>query len=169
MTTISNKPGIIIPKYTHYSSDGLGRDNYIGYNNGGFIDKLHKVQGKSNYNINSINRYLNTKRNVAPFKYRSDGTGRDNYVLHEHGGLEKDHKPLKNYHLKDFLRREGGNSVNFVANPMKEGIKAKTLYISKKEFNTIKNIKSLEKNLEDRLYHPKDINAKEDFHKYLLF
>ena len=98
-------------------------------------------------------------------KYRSDGTGRDNYVLHEHGGLEKDHKPLKNYHLKDFLRNERGNSVNFLASGMAEGVKPKTLYISKKEYSVIKSIKYLEKDLEERLYQPKDVNSKEDLHK----
>lgn len=165
MTSLSNKPGVFIPKYTHYSSDGFGRDNYIDYNNGGFLDKLNKVKGKDNYEANSITRYFNQKRNVAPLKYRSDGSGRDNYVLHEHGGLEKDHKALRNYHLKDFLRNEGGNNVNFKASPMREGVRPKTLYISKKEYNVIKSVKSLEKNLEDRLYHPKDVHSKEDIHK----
>ena len=165
MTNVPKKPGVLNPKYTHYCTDGFGRDNYIDYNNGGFIDKLSKVKNKSNYETNSINRYFNTKRNVAPLKYRSDGTGRDNYVLHEHGGLEKDHKPLKNYHLKDFLRNERGNSVNFLASGMAEGVKPKTLYISKKEYSVIKSIKYLEKDLEERLYQPKDVNSKEDLHK----
>jgi len=165
MTSVSNKPGIFSPKYTHYNIDGFGRDNYINYNNGGFLDKLSKVQGKNNYESNSITRYYNTKRNVAPFKYRSDGTGRDKYVLHEHAGLERDHKPLKNYHLKDFLRNEGGNNVNFMASAMQEGVRPKTLYISKKEFSVIKSIKNLEKSLEERLYQPKDVHSKEDLNK----
>jgi len=110
-------------------------------------------------------RQFNTKRNVAPFKYRSDGSGRDNYVLHEHGGLERDHKSLKAFHLKDFLRREGGNNVNFLACPIKEGIRPKTLYLSRKAYSVIKSIKILEKNLEERLYKPKDVNSKEDLYK----
>ena len=162
---MTSKAGVINPKYTHYSSDGFGRDNYIDYNNGGFLDKLNKVKGKDNYETTSITRYFNTKRNVAPLKYRSDGSGRDNYVLHEHGGLERDHKALKNYHLKDFLRSERGNSVNFIASPMIEGVRPKTLYISRKEYGLIKSVKSLEKNLEERLYHPRDVKSREDLHK----
>ena len=162
---MTTKPGIFIPKYTHYNPDGFGRDNYIDYNNGGYLDKLNKVKNKSNYESNSITRYFNTKRNVAPLKYRTDGSGRDNYVLHEHGGLERDHKALKNYHLKDFLRNENGNSVNFYASAMREGVKPKTLYISKKEYSVAKSLKYLEKDLEDRLYHPKDVHSKEDIHK----
>lgn len=162
---MTSKAGVFIPKYTHYSSDGFGRDNYIEYNNGGFLDRLNKVKGKDNYEATSITRYFNTKRNVAPLKYRSDGSGRDNYVLHEHGGLEKDQKALKNYHLKDFLRNEGGNNVNFIASPMIEGVRPKTLYISRKEYGVIKSVKSLEKNLEERLYHPRDVQSREDLHK----
>jgi hypothetical protein len=153
------------PKYTQYSADGFGRDTYIGYNNGGFLDKLSKLKAKDNFETFSINRHFNTKRNVAPFKYRSDGSGRDNYVLHEHAGLERDYKGLKSYHLKDFLRKEGGNNVNFLASPTKEGIRPKTLYISKKAYSAIKNMKILEKNLEERLYKPKDVHSKEDLYK----
>jgi hypothetical protein len=165
MTSSSNKPGIFIPKYTHYSVNGYGRDTYINYNNGGFLNKLEDINLKDNYNTFSINKYYNTKKNIPPFKYRSDGTGRDKYILHEHGGLEKDHKPLKNYHLKDFLRNEGGNNVNFTSSPMQEGVRPKTLYLSKKEFCVIKNIKILEKNLEDRLYKPKDAQSKDNLYK----
>ena len=72
---------------------------------------------------------------------------------------------LKNYHLKDFLRNEGGNNVNFMASAMQEGVRPKTLYISKKEFSVIKSIKNLEKSLEERLYQPKDVHSKEDLNK----
>ena len=34
MNSTISKPGVFIPKYTHYAPDGLGRDNYIIYNNG---------------------------------------------------------------------------------------------------------------------------------------
>lgn len=93
------------------------------------------------------------RKNVAPFKYYSDGTGRDGYVLHEHGGLERNYKPLKNYHLKDFLRTPESGVFNFKADPLKEGVAVKTLYVSKKEFDRNQSIKALEKNIVRRLYY----------------
>jgi hypothetical protein len=152
-STTTSKAGVFIPKYTQYSPDGFGRDFYIIYNNGGLLDKLNKVKIKDNYDVISTVRYFNTKRNVAPFKYRSDGSGRDTYVLHEHGGLERDHKSLKTYHLKDFLRRPESHSFNFRSSPMREGVNNKTLYLSRKENNQNQKIKSIEKDLAERLYY----------------
>jgi hypothetical protein len=153
MNSTNSKSGVFIPKYTTYGPDGFGRDNYITYNNGGLFDKLNKIKLEEKFNIPSSIRYFNMKRNLAPFKYRSDGTGRDTYVLHEHAGLEKDHKSMKTYHLKDFLRRPESHSFNFRSSPMREGIKEKTLYISQKEHGAHKQLKSIEKSLSDRLYY----------------
>jgi hypothetical protein len=69
---------------------------------------------------------------VAPFNYYSDGTGRDSYVVHESGGLKRDSKPMKTFHLKNFLRTSDSNIFNFRASPMKEGVAKKTLYVTKK-------------------------------------
>ena len=44
------------------------------------------------------------RKQSAPFKYYSDGSGRDGYVLHESGGLEKNHKSTNEFKFKDFLR-----------------------------------------------------------------
>ncbi len=153
MNSANSYQGVIIPKYTTYGPDGFGRDKYIIYNNGGFLDKLNKITITEKYEYPSSIRYFNTKRNVAPFKYRSDGSGRDTYVLHEHAGLEKDHKSLRTFHLKDFLRRPESHSFNFRSSPMKEGMTHNTLYISKKEHDATLKIKSLEKSLADRLYY----------------
>jgi hypothetical protein len=35
----------VAPKYTVYSPDGLGRDMYINYNNGGFLKQGVKIYG----------------------------------------------------------------------------------------------------------------------------
>jgi len=169
MNSCKSKPGVFIPKYTAYGPDGFGRDNYINFNNGGLLDKLHKVKEKVNYDIPSTIRYFNTKRNVAPFKYRSDGTGRDSYVLYEHGGLERDHKSLKTYHLKDFLRRPETHSFNFRSSPLREGVNAKSLYISKKEFDSNVQIKSLENSLADRLFYSHKPKFSIDTNKYFNY
>lgn len=147
-----NKNFAIIPKYVNYYNDGFGRDTYVKLDNGGFLNKICKIKSVDKYDHNSINRYYNTKRNVAPFKYRSDGSGRDNYVLNEHGGLERDQKSLKNYHLKDFLRPTP-QKFNFCNDPLKEGVQEKTLYQSKKAFYAGNKNRSLEKSLAERLYY----------------
>ena len=116
-----------VPKIPNFITDGFGRDNYINSNNGGFYFK-EKIPNKEKFKIPSIYKYFNTQLNTAPLKYRSDGTGRDYYVLHEHGGLEKDHLSLKNFKLKTFLRQEGSDKFNFSNDPLREGIKEKTLY-----------------------------------------
>ena len=70
------------PKYTHYNPDGCGRDSFIILNNGGLQRgdvKSLKIAG--NLGITKKMDYHSLKRNVAPFKYRSDGSGRDSYVL----------------------------------------------------------------------------------------
>lgn len=148
-----NKNSMPIPKYSNYQNDGFGRDSYIKLDNGGFLNKLNKVKLIENFDKNSTIRYYNTKRNVAPFKYRSDGTGRDNYVLHEHGGLERDQMPLKNFHLKEFLRKPNSTNFNFYNDPMKEGVQEKTLYETKKAFFNGNKNRELEKQLADRLYY----------------
>lgn len=149
----STKNANPIPKYVNYYNDGYGRDTYVKLDNGGFLSKIYKVKSVEKYDHNSMNRYYNTKRNIAPFKYRSDGSGRDNYVLHEHGGLERDQKALKNYHLKDFLRNPTSQKFNFYNDPMKEGVQEKTLYETKKAFFCGNKNRSLEKSLAERLYY----------------
>jgi hypothetical protein len=147
------KSSSIIPKYVNYYNDGFGRDTYVKLDNGGFLNKIVKVKSIEKFDVNIINRYINTKKNVAPFKYRSDGTGRDNYVLHEHGGLERDQKSLKNFQLKDFLRNPESTKFNFFNDPLKEGVNEKTLYESKREFYASNKNRTLEKDLAYRLYY----------------
>jgi hypothetical protein len=142
------------PKYTRYTSDGLGRDQYINYNNGGFLQANYMgIALRDQYDVPKHKAYYSMKRNVAPFKYWSDGSGRDSYVLHESGGLKRDHKALTNYHLKDFLRTAESAIFNFKSSPIREGVSAKTLYISKKEMGQNVKIKKLEKGLVNRLYN----------------
>ena len=68
------------PKHSIYNNDGTGRDKYISTNNGGF--------SKVSYNTNKIilksQNYCaskNSVRNIAPIKYRGDGSGRDYYII----------------------------------------------------------------------------------------
>ena len=141
------------PQFVQYSTDGLGRDTYIGYNNGGFWKKnIYNIQYKPNYPIYHPKRTISFHHEPAPFTYYSDGSGRDTYVLRNNAGLTKPYKSISQYHLKDFLRTPDSCIFNFKSNPLKEGIRAKTIYVSQKEMNNTKHIKTIENGLVDRLY-----------------
>ena len=92
-------------QYIKYHTDGNGRDLYISSNSGGFcktyshgLDKKESYPGKIKY------KYTNVKVHNAPCTYRSDGSGRDSYILRESGNLRAEVKSLSSFHLKDFLR-----------------------------------------------------------------
>ena len=149
----TSKQGIFNPRYTKYTGDGIGRDKYIIFNNGALLDKISKIKIQDNFHTLSNTRYYNLQKNVAPLKYISDGSGRDSYVLFESGGLEKNHKSLKSYHLKDFLRKNNSESILFHTNHLKEWVNPKTLHFTKKENEFFHQKKNLEKELVDRLYY----------------
>ena len=84
------------PKYSHYFSNGSGRDNFIGYNNGGFsIPKIHGKFDATNFmrlgNLGGGATSGNTSPRMEPkpLEYRSDGTGRDSYIVCNSGGLKQ--------------------------------------------------------------------------------
>ena len=102
------------PSFTAYNSNGEGRDIYIQYNNGGFWkmdilpgQNINKNSTGSNYRFRSLNH------RAAPFKYLSDGSGRDSYISCNDGGLKLNSKPLTNYHLIDFLRGDNNNFLEW--------------------------------------------------------
>jgi len=78
------------PGYASYMGDGSGRDNYIILNNGGLArnDKAcmqvaKKYGGGRDYSPKPF-------KPTPSFKYQSDGSGRDSYVIKNHGGLVSD-------------------------------------------------------------------------------
>ena len=85
------------PKYTHYYSDGTGRDTFVGYNNGGFcVPRLfNPQQGTAFMRMGSPRLGGQPQKQVSaspriepmPVEYRSDGTGRDSYIVCNSGGL----------------------------------------------------------------------------------
>jgi hypothetical protein len=135
------------PKMAQYSHDGKGRDIYIGYNNGGFWSK--NIKAPSSTALGDANTKFYTKfssRNVAPFTYVSDGSGRDNYVVFENGGLKRNYKSLNEFQLKDFLRESKYDTPKFD----KKRIIAN--YVSKAETESNNLLKQVEKQLINRLY-----------------
>lgn len=88
-----------------YNTNGKGRDLYISSNDGGFCREYsHSLDIKEHYPVRVKYKFSNVKLHPAPVTYRSDGGGRDSYILREAGGLRKEIKSLNSYHLKDFLR-----------------------------------------------------------------
>ena len=92
-------------KYLTYQTDGKGRDIYISSNSGGFAKQYsHGIELKESFPLKVKYRQQNHPKEAVPLVYRSDGSGRDSYILSMAGGLRKEVKGLKAYSLKDFLR-----------------------------------------------------------------
>ena len=68
---------------------------------------ITKYSNQSNYRFRSLNH------RAAPFKYQTDGSGRDSYISFNDGGLRINTKPLTNYHLSDFLRQDNNNLLEW--------------------------------------------------------
>ena len=78
--------------------DGSGRDGYIILNNGG-LTKEPKMgimwNIKANRSPRSKQVSLKSSKPTPTFKYKSDGSGRDSYVIQNSGGLVKDFRSSK--------------------------------------------------------------------------
>jgi len=84
------------PKFSHYGSDGMGRDSYIYCNSGGLITVKSKPDIFFRKPQNDRPRkYVSPspRYDGKPFKYYSDGSGRDFYVTHNSGGLHLQYTP----------------------------------------------------------------------------
>jgi len=132
------------PRFPLYQSDGLGRDFYIKYTNGGFWEDQFVLSKKPDYIRPKYNNFHSLFHMAAPFKYWGDGSGRENYILKCNGFIH-DQKPLCSYSLTDFLR----NGINFQGVPDNFG---KKLYLSLAEIKYNQQLKNLQKKLVKRLY-----------------
>jgi hypothetical protein len=139
------------PNFNAYNSNGEGRDIYIQYNNGGFW-KMDILPGQNinQYSRGSNYRFRSLNHRAAPFKYLSDGSGRDSYISCNDGGLKLNSKPLTNYHLIDFLR---GDNDNFLEWNRTGTNWNKKHYMSKAEIKHNKLVKKIENGVIDRLYN----------------
>ena len=79
------------PKFSHYYSNGSGRDNFIMYNNGGFAEPRYHNPARST----AYMRYKafatvspSPRKEAQPIEYRSDGSGRDSYIVLNSCGLK---------------------------------------------------------------------------------
>lgn len=104
------------PSFNSYTHDGLGRDTYIGFNNGGFWNQC--ILPGTSMNTPSIQqriRYQSTPHEtfVPPFRYICDGSGRDSYIICNSGGLVKNSTSMMNLKLKDILRGPNHSIIKY--------------------------------------------------------
>jgi hypothetical protein len=154
------------PRMSHYEADGNGRDIYINHNNGGFWTQ--GVKQPSQPSLAQISNKYTVRisgKNIAPFKYHSDGSGRDSYVLFRSGGLNNDFKALNEFHLKDTLRTPASCIFEFKDNPTRDGIRTNTVYVSKQEYEVNKILRKNETGIIKRLY----TNEKHKFMYYNIY
>lgn len=132
------------PRFPLYQSDGLGRDFYIKYTNGGFWENQFVISKKPNYVRPKYSNFHSLFHMAAPFKYWGDGSGREHYIL-KCNGLFHDQKPLCSYTLTDFLRN--GKNINGTPDNYR-----KKVYMSLSEIKYNQQLRNLEKKLVNRLY-----------------
>ena len=124
-----------------YQTDGLGRDGYITYNNGGFW-KNKQIKLKEVYPP-KIKPVFHTLFHLPPpFQYHSDGSGRDTYIIEHNGGLIKQFEPLLNQKLPKFLRSNAENNI----------LKRKIFFsISQRRY--LNKLKRIQNDVVNRLYN----------------
>jgi hypothetical protein len=83
------------PKNQFYHANGGGRDGYITHDNGGSCCRKPNAQGLKirptfrNNHVSLLNRTMvRPKQDAKVVSYQPDGSGRDNYVVTDAGGLK---------------------------------------------------------------------------------
>ena len=145
-----NKHSLALTRqYVQYSADGKGRDLYISSNSGGFSKKYsHGLELRETFPAKIKYKFSNPELHSAPLVYRSDGSGRDSYILRESGGLREEVKSLNAFQLKDILRTPTEHILKYVENKHQKNIS----WVGKKEFEINKRNSSIKKNVVKRLY-----------------
>lgn len=124
-----------------YSNDGMGRDEYISYNDGGFWkDYIKIIKIKPDYQKYKNTRFHSLSHRAAPFKYYSDGSGRDSYILQQTEGMTKNFVPMATQTLSKFLRTENKNYKQ-------------KIFLTKSEKNYFNKLRKIQNNVVKRLYY----------------
>ena len=141
-TKAGNGYSSIHPQFTLYETDGRGRDMYINYNNGGFWrDNLFKIKYTPNYSQHYTPKYYTLFHLAAPFTYHSDGSGRDSYILLDRG-LKRKFTPGNKFSFNNYLRSSLPEKRILNYNEMSKG-----------EIKKNKNLRKIQNQLSNRLYH----------------
>lgn len=139
--------------FVMYPSDGLGRDRYIKYNNGGFWKgREDEIALKPTYPNGTSAAYYSLNHEAASLHYRSDGSGRDSYIIENDGGLVRSFCPMSRFQLKDILRTPDKGVFNYSSNANCQGLRKKILYVSRGQIRRNDHLRNVEKGLINRLY-----------------
>lgn len=148
-----------IQKYVQYFPNGSGRDSYINANSGGFSKFMPKQIIHPHYEIIKPNKDSKVFRKINKtswtFKYKSDGSGRDSYVLSGSGGLQAEYRPPTSF--KSTLR---GGYVGYENTSYSSNSNVK--YISKGEHEIIKKLSKIQNSVTKRLYTSQSNNRFQD-------
>ena len=126
----------------YYHSDGMGRDGYITYNDGGFWKDKY-IKSKNIYNQKRLGIFRSLLHQAAPFHYYSDGSGRDSYILENYAGLVKSIELLAKQNLAKILRKD--NKTHFLN-------KGK-FFLTNKQRKYLKKLKKIQDGVISRLYN----------------
>ena len=144
------------PDINTYHQLGNGRDSYISYNNGGFwnIDLKPKSEYQNNYYLSRSNsskyKIKFSTRKPVPFRFRSEGKGRDGYIIYACGN-NIENPPLKQLSLEHFLRTNDDNFTNYNYKFKYKNKKFRPK-LSNAEYKILCKRREIEKKLIDRLY-----------------
>ena len=124
-----------------YSTDGMGRDGYITYNNGGFWkNNIKQITLKPDYPKSTKKIFHSLYHQPAPFNYQSDGSGRDSYVIENNAGLVKKFEPLIKQKLTKYLRKE-------------DEILKRKVFLTRSQKQILDKMKKIQNNVVNRLYN----------------
>lgn len=98
-------------KVPHYQSDGSGRDHFITNTNGGLAQGRIENFTQSTFffkrNPHDNGGSQSPRKDAVAIEYRSDGTGRDSYIVANSGGLKNDYMGhIGERSFKDSLRQQ---------------------------------------------------------------
>ncbi|CAG9315294.1 unnamed protein product [Blepharisma stoltei] len=142
-----------MPKYTHYSNDGNGRDKYISVNNGGFINSgPSSPSGFKSSNPSPNRRFFSPAPRLASpvFKYHSDGSGRDFYIARDSGGLHAAYVPGVERNIFTSTLRKHPRLRNLSSDSF---MKMTYNYRSQKSRQCMREKQKIARNAVNRLYH----------------
>lgn len=131
-----------------YSTDNMGRDHYITYNNGGFWkDNIRQIKMKPDFPRQMYSNFHSLIHQAAPFNYFSDGSGRDTYVIKNNAGLVKEFNPLANRQfLSKYLREHV--PITFKKNP-----KFQKVFLTPSDKENFLRVHNIQNRVVNRLYN----------------
>mmetsp|Transcript_31889 Transcript_31889/g.54925 ORF Transcript_31889/g.54925 Transcript_31889/m.54925 type:complete len:153 (-) Transcript_31889:2405-2863(-) len=93
-------------KTLFYHSDGTGRDNYIGFNSGGFFAKTGVMPELPVSRLYAKRRpsSMPIQGSLKKVRYVTNGTGRDMYIASSSGGFECWNRPQNKTTFASMLR-----------------------------------------------------------------